>query len=137
MTLALSSRTTLRMSLAIAALTIVGTAALSTPASAAKQKDVLAACSRTKGCGYIDNGNGTGYGCSPHACFECANGKCHQTRLTGTGRSTYKPGARDTIGKVLSTNSTKANDAIVHRGNTTPVKFAAPGNNHMRMGGRH
>ena len=137
MMLALSSRTTLRMSLAIAVLTIVGSAALSTPASAAKQKDVLAACKRTAGCGYIDIGNGTGYGCSPHACFQCANGKCHQTRVTGTGRSNYKPGAGDTIGKVLSPSRTKANDAIVHRGNIAPVKFATPGNNHMRTGGRH
>ena len=137
MTFALSSRTKLHVSLAVAVLTVVGSAALSTPASAAKQKDVLAACGRTKGCGYIDTGNGTGYGCSPHACFQCANGKCHQTRLTSTGRSKYKPGAGDTIGKVLSPSHTKANDAPVHRGSTSSVKLATPGNNHMRTGGRH
>jgi hypothetical protein len=138
MTLALSSRTKLHMGLAIAILTVVGSATLSTPAfAAAKQSDVVAACKRTKGCTMFPGQNGGLGGCTPNVCFSCTKGKCVQTLTSEGGRSKYKPGAGDTIGKLLSPSHTKANDAIVHRGNTAPVKFAAPGNSHMRTGGRH
>jgi hypothetical protein len=111
------------MTFAIAVLAIVGSDAVSTPASAAaKEKDVVAACKRTKGCGIIDTGNGTSYGCSPHACFSCSNGKCTQTRRTGN---------------VPLTNRATANGTQIYRGNTAPANLAAPSNNPMRMGGRH
>ena len=127
MTSALSSRTKPSAGLAVAVLAIVGSAALTTPAFAdAKQSDVVAACKRTKGCGYIDTGNGTGYGCSPHACFQCGDGKCHQTRMSG-----------DALGKAFSPRRTATNEALVHRGTATPVNVAAPSNTHARMGGRH
>ncbi len=52
-------------------------------------------------------------------------GKMRSRALTSEGgRSKYKPGAGDTIGKLLSPSHTKANDAIVYRGNTAPVEFA-------------
>lgn len=122
MTFKLSSRTMLHMNFAIAVLAIVGSAAFSTPASAAKEKDVVAACKRTKGCGIVDTGNGTSYGCSPHACFTCSNGKCVQTRRTGNASLT---------------KSTTANGTDIRRGNTAPANFAEPSNNHVKMGGRH
>lgn len=135
MTFSLASRTKLNTSLALAVLAIVGSAALSTPASAAaKQSDVVAACKRTKGCAMFPGPNGGLGGCSPHACFTCSNGKCTKVpdRLVG------KPnlGRKTAIGEVSLTNRATANDASVHRGNTAPVQVAAPGNNHMRMGGR-
>ena len=135
MTFSLSSRTKLNTGFAIAVLAIVGSAALSTPASAAKQSDVVAACKRTKGCAMFPGENGTLGGCSPHACFTCSNGKCTivPDRLVG------KPnlGRQTTIGNISLTNRATANDAVVHRGNAAPVQFAAPGNNHVRMSGRH
>lgn len=123
--------------LGFAALAIAGSVALPAPASAAKQSAVLAACNRTKGCGYIDTGNGTGYGCSPHACFQCANGKCHQTRTSDGGRLSYKPGAGVAMSKLPSQGSTGANDTLIHRGNTAPANYSALSSNHTRMGGRH
>lgn len=123
MTFELSSRTKLHLNFAIAVLAIIGPAAISTPASAdAKEKDVVAACKRTKGCGIVDTGGGTSYGCSPHACFTCGNGKCVQTRRTDN---------------VSPTKSATANGTQVYRANTAQTHFAAPSNNHMRMGGRH
>jgi len=135
MTFSLTSRTTLHTGFAVAVLAIVGSAALSTPASAAKQSDVVAACKRTKGCAMFPGQNGTLGGCSPHACFTCSNGKCTKVpdRLVG------KPnlGRQTTVGTVALTNRATANDALVHRGDTARTNFAATSNNHMRMGGRH
>jgi hypothetical protein len=135
MTLALSSRTKLRMSLAIAVLAVVGSAALSTPASAAKQSTVVAACKRTAGCVIITGSGGGVSGCSPHACFTCSNGKCTKVPDRIVGKPNLGP--KTTIGNASLTKRVTANDTVVHRGSTAPVQFAAPGNNHMRMGGRH
>ena len=134
MTFNLSSRTKLHMSLALAVLAIVGSATLSTPASAAKQSDVVAACKRTKGCVLSEGINGGVAGCSPHACFSCTKGKCVQTstRVGGT-----KSGVKGKIGNVSLTNRTTATGTRIHRGNTAVATFAAPSTNHMRMGRRH
>ena len=123
--------------LGLTAFAITATIALPAPASAAKQSSVIAACNRTKGCGYVDTGNGTGYGCSPHACFQCANGKCHQTRTSDGGRLNYKPGEGVALNKLHTQDSTRTSDTLVHRGNTAPANYSALSSNHMRMGGRH
>ena len=129
MPFSLTSHTKLHMNLTLAVLAVMGAAALSAPAFAdAKQKDVVAACKRTKGCemGYVDGG---AYGCSPHACFVCNNGKCHSVRSSGGGRLKYKPMVGSTVASASATG--------IRRGNAAPVKVAAPGNNHVRTGGRH
>jgi len=135
MTFSLSSRTKLNTGFAIAVLAIVGSAALSTPASAAKQSDVVAACKRTKGCAMFPGENGTLGGCSPHACFTCSNGKCTKVPNRFVGKPNL--GRQTTIRNVALTNRVTANDSVIHRDNAVPVRFAAPANNHMRMGGRH
>jgi hypothetical protein len=97
------------------ALAIAGAAALSTPAYAAKQSDVVAACKRTKGCemGYM---GGDAYGCSPHACFNCSNGKCHQVRSSDVagrrGIGTMSPGLLEGGGS-LSTNSPSGTGTVI------------------------
>ena len=135
MTFSLSSRTKLSTGFAIAVLAIVGSAALSTPASAAKQSTLVAACKRTAGCWMEKSSAGGLTGCSPNACFHCFKGKCFALSESGgnRGHTAGKPGG----GNISLTNRATANDAVVHRGNAAPVQFAAPGNNHVRMSGRH
>jgi len=118
----------------LSALAILSCAALSTPASAAaKQKDVVAACKRMgSGCTMFPGTNGGVGGCTKLVCFSCTKGKCVQTRVSNDGGLQHKSGAGDTVGKVLLPSGTKALD-----GNTAPLKTAAPGNNHIKMGGRH
>lgn len=122
MMFAISSRPNLHMNLTLAALAIAGAAALSTPAFAAKQSTVVAACKRTPQCSIITGSDGSVNGCSPHACFTCSKGKCVKV----PDRLVDKPklGPKTTTG------------AEVVRANIAPVNFATPSNNHMRMGGR-
>lgn len=115
------------------ALAVLGAVALSAPALAAKQSDVVAACKRTNGCVMYPGTNGGLGGCSPHACFSCTKGKCVQTARVGGSKS----GVKSTIGNVSLTSRATATDTRIHPGNTAPVAFAAPSNDHMRMGGRH
>ena len=128
------SRTKLHMSLALAVLAIVGSAALSTPASAAKQSDVVAACKRTKGCVLFQGTNGGVAGCSPHACFSCTKGKCVQTSAR-VGNS--KSGVKRKIGNATLRNRTTTTGTRINRGGTAPVRSRASNSNHVRMGHRH
>lgn len=134
MTFSLSSRTKLNTGLAFAVLALAASAALPTPASAAKQSTVVAACKRTAGCVIIAGSGGGVSGCSPHACFTCSKGNCTKVpdRLVG------KPnlGRNTTIGNVSLSNRATANGSLAHRGDTAPVRIAAPANNHMSMGHR-
>lgn len=64
---------------------LASAALLSTPAFAAKQSAVLAACKRTPGCWSQNLGNGRVSGCSPNACFDCFNGSCRRSVITAGG----------------------------------------------------
>jgi hypothetical protein len=77
---------------AIVAVPLLSVALLSTPAFAAKQSAVLAACKRTSGCWTTSLGNGGVAGCSPHACFECYKGSCHRTVITAAGGAKVQRG---------------------------------------------
>ena len=137
----LSSRMKLQTSLIrLTALAIVSAAALSTPASAAKQSDVMAACKRTKGC-WTETSNGNTFGCSPHACFICEKGKCFQARNSvGEGKK-GGAGVGSTAVNVSSTRHTTLSTPTVNRGDPAPVRSGAtvnnPGTTKMGMGGKH
>jgi hypothetical protein len=143
-----SSRMKLLRSLLLAAFAIAGSAALPTPAAAAKQSDVLAACKRTPGC-WSDTNNNSTIGCSPHACFLCQKGKCVQTRTTGPG------GQKNisTVGTAVGTASTASGTKMSVNRNVesiTPNKLPVngpvsnnrppignPGSMNGRMSGKH
>ena len=112
-----SSRMTLHGSLLLAAFAIAGSAALPTPAAAAKTSDVLAACKRTKGCGWSTWNDGTIVGCSPNACFKCSGGKCHQIDRT-------EPGGQKNIsavGRAVGTASPAGGTKMSTNGNVESV----------------
>lgn len=88
----------------LAGFAVASTLALSTPASAAKTSDVIAACKRTPGCEYKDFGKGDILGCGPHGCFDCSHGKCHPARSSDTGKLKYTPKAGSIVGKQPSTS---------------------------------
>ena len=133
MTFNLSSRTKLHMNLTLAALAIMGCATLSTPASAAKKGDVVAACKRTSGCWTDHYGNAT-WGCSPNSCFFCYKGKCHPMRPADVGRLKHNRGAVNTV---RSASGKTPGKSAIHRGESAPIKFRAPTSNHARTGARH
>lgn len=119
------------------ALAIAGAVALSTPASAAKISTVLGACKRSAGCNSWGDGKGWAIGCGRYGCFECDKGKCHSIARSAVEGKRVRAGVKAGVGNVSAANHMKANDSHIHRGDTAPVKFAAPSSNHVRMGGRH
>jgi hypothetical protein len=136
----LTSRMKLHMKLGLAVLAIVGSAALTTPASAAKQSGVVKACKDMgEKCAWFPGINGGGAACTARVCAVCTKGTCVQgpARVSDGGRLKYKPGARDAMGNLFSASGAKANDTLIHRGNIAPVKLGASTNNHMRMSGHH
>jgi hypothetical protein len=116
----------LKSLICLAAFAIVGALALSTPASAAKTSDVIAACKRTPGCEYKDFGKGDILGCGPHGCFDCSHGKCHPARSSDTGKLKYTPNAGSIVGKQSSASQTTAGKP------KTVVGFKK-----WKMGGKH
>jgi hypothetical protein len=76
----------------VAAVVLMSVPQLSTPAFAAKQSSVLAACKRTSGCWSENIGNGRVVGCSPNACFDCQRGNCQRTAVTAAGGSKVQRG---------------------------------------------
>jgi hypothetical protein len=64
---------------------VLSVATLSTPAFAAKESAVIAACKRTPGCWFQKDKTYGTYGCSPNACFECPRGNCRRTAVTAGG----------------------------------------------------
>jgi hypothetical protein len=145
----LSSRMTLHGSLLLAAFAIAGSAALPTPAAAAKTSDVLAACKRTKGCGWSTWNDGTIVGCSPNACFKCSGGKCHQIDRTEPGGQKNVSAVGTAVGPASSASATKmsinGNVESVTR-NKLPVNgplinngppISNPGGMNGRMSGKH
>jgi len=107
-------------------------AALPTAASAASMKKVLAACSRTAGCSWDFNTDGSITGCSPHACFSCdgKTGKC----VPGPGPNSVKRQPTGTtrtgIGATAGNTSVVSNNA-----NKKPINNV--GNIGSRMPGKH
>jgi hypothetical protein len=119
------------------AFVVVSAAALPTPASAAKQSTVVAACKRTQGCWM---GGGGAYGCSPNACWNCLKGKCHQVRQSDVEGKGSRTGIGTSVGNGSSTRDTSSKPTV-NRGETAPAKFGATVNNpdtaKMKMGGKH
>jgi hypothetical protein len=112
----------------IAGLLTAFAASWSTPAAAAKQSDVLAACKRTPGCWSQIRGGGDAIGCSPHACFVCVNGKCQQARSSGGGKL---PGSGSIAGNVSSASrTTSVKPTTPPRGDIGPVNSGGGGHKH-------
>jgi hypothetical protein len=140
---------TLHTSLLLAAFAVASGAALPTPAAAAKQSDVLAACKRTPGCATNVGADGNIYGCSLHACFECSGGKCHQTNRTVPDGPKDKTGVGSAVGPASPASGTKMsiNGSVesVTR-NKLPINgpiinnrplISNPGSINGRMSGKH
>ena len=71
---------------------LASAALLSTPAFAAKESAVIAACKRTAGCWFQKDWAGT-TGCSPHACFSCYKGTCRAAITAGGSKVQRGPNA--------------------------------------------
>ena len=106
----------------VVAVPLMSVAPLSTPAFAAKQSAVLAACKRTAGCWSTNFGNGTVAGCSPNACFHCYRGNCQRTALTATGSSKVQRGPNAVV-----TTSKSARGSIPIQTGATAVITSTPG----------
>jgi hypothetical protein len=106
--------------IAVAAALISVVPPLSTPAFAAKQSTVLAACKRTKGCWSDNYGNGFVAGCSPKACFECVNGNCRRTAITATGGSKIQRGPN----AVVTTGGPRARNVPIQIGPNAVITTA-------------
>jgi hypothetical protein len=115
----------------IAGLLTAFAASFSTPAAAAKTSDVVAACKNTPGCQSNDLGGGHVVGCSPKACFDCANGKCHAFRSSDGGKLNYKPGSTSVTRDISSASRTgPAKPTIAPRGDIGPVNSGGGGGGH-------
>jgi hypothetical protein len=142
MMFSLSSRMKLHTSLLLAAFAIASSAALPTPAAAAKQSDVLAACKRTPHC-IATVKDGDAYGCSPHACFVCSNGKCQQVRSTVVEGLKNKSRVGNAVGTASSASGTEMSvngNAESASRNQMPISrplINNPGSINMQMSGKH
>ena len=106
---------------------LVSVVLLSTPAFAAKQSAVLAACKRTKGCSSTSIGGGEVVGCSPNACFHCSGGNCRRIAITAAGGAKVQRGAT----AVVTTPKSARGSIPVQTGataviNSTPVRPTGP-----------
>jgi len=104
---------------------LISVALLSTPAFAAKQSAVLAACKRTPGC-VITRGYGQVVGCTPIVCFECKKGNC-QRAITATGGPKIQRGPN----AVVTTPKSARGSIPVQTGataviNSAPVRPTGP-----------
>jgi hypothetical protein len=108
----------------VAAVALSSVALLSTPAFAAKESAVIAACKRTPGCWFDKNkGVGRTIGCSPHACFDCINGVCKQAIKTTPGQVQRDPNA------VVTTPKSARGSIPIQTGATAVVNTT-----HVRQG---
>jgi hypothetical protein len=122
----------------VTAVPLLSVALLSTPAFAAKQGAVLAACKRTPGC-WVMKGYGVGpmVGCSPHSCFTCDKGNCPPA-IKATGGSRFQRGPNAVVTPTKSSRGsipiqTGPNVAI----NQAPTRSGSPCTVHCGpLGGR-
>jgi hypothetical protein len=110
----------------VVAVPLLSVALLSTPAFAAKQSAVLAACKRTPGCWIYRDRSGGYNGCSPNACFQCYKGSCSQLiKATGGAKVQTGPTA------VVTTPKSSRGSTPIQTGPTavitsTPVRPTGP-----------
>jgi hypothetical protein len=118
----------------VAAVVMVSPAAADTkqppPPKNVQESQVLAACARSDGCGFVPYGNnptGPGYGCGPNGCFTCNGSTCHATVVKGGQR----PVGHFPVEQAGTLNALLHHTEPMNR--LRPVRVAAPLTAHLAV----